>query len=117
MSPIPEIARFIVRSEEIAESASIIEQAISGIGDINSGSPEVHEVEGNIWGGFMETPSGDASLILKIKSGHLEGIGFRSPSVLNMEAFAESIHGNTFADFLFGYESLGIWISEMGDFQ
>ena len=106
-----------MRSEEIAESASLIEQAISGIGDINSGSPEVHEVEGNIWGGFMETPSGDASLILKIKSSHLEGIGFRSPSILNMEAFAESIHGNTFADFLFGYESLGIWVSEMGDFQ
>lgn len=111
------LARFIVRSEEIVESASLIEQAISGIGNVKLGSPEVHEVEGNIWGGFMETPSGDASLILKIKSGHLEGIGFRSPSILNMEAFAESIHGNTFADFLFGYESLGIWVSEMGDFQ
>ena len=111
------LARFIVRSEEIMESAGLVDQAISEIGEIRPVSGKLHPAEGIISGGFMETPSGDASLLLKIKSGQLEGFGFRSPSVLNMEAFAESIHGNTFADFLFGYESLGIWVSEMGDFQ
>ena len=44
-----------------------------------------------------------------VRDGKLESTGFMSPSILNMEAFAGSVSGNTFADFLFGYESLGIW--------
>lgn len=109
------LARFIVRSGEIVESVGIIERAISRIGEIKTGSQGVREVEGTISGGFMETPSGDASMLLKIRADKIESIGFRSPSILNMEAFAESIPASTFADFLFGYESLGIWISEMDD--
>ena len=111
------LARFLVRSGEIQESAGIIEQAISRAADPYANS-QVNEGNNSFMaGGFMETPSGDASMIVKMGNGRVESIGFRSPSILNMEAFLEAISGNTFADFLFGYESLGIWICEMGDFQ
>lgn len=111
------LARFMVRSGEIQESASIIEQALLHSGDLKA-DPEVNERSDSFMaGGFMETPSGDASMIIKVRDGKLESTGFMSPSILNMEAFAGSVSGNTFADFLFGYESLGIWVCEMGDFQ
>ena len=66
--------------------------------------------------GSIVYPTGNLAGAIEIS--HLDGVsGFRSPSILNMQAFVESVSGNTFADFLFGYESLGIWICEMGDFQ
>ena len=109
------LARFIVRSGEIQESAGIIEQVLSHAENLKMNIYVNHEGSAFMSGGYMETPSGDASMIIKTESGKLDAMGFRSPSILNMEAFAESIGGNTFADFLFGYESLGIWICEMGD--
>ena len=111
------LARFIVRSGEIQESAAIVEQAVSRVSKLNVDSQGNERNHSFMAGGFMETPSGDASMIVKMGNGRVESIGFRSPSILNMQAFVESVSGNTFADFLFGYESLGIWICEMGDFQ
>ena len=111
------LSRFIAISREIRESTGILEQICSRIKYVEAQQPLISGIGETLSGGFMETPSGDASMLLRLKNKKITGIGFRSPSSLNLRAFAASMKGNTFADFLFGYESLGIWISEMGDLQ
>ena len=109
------LSRFIVRSHEIPESARLIRQVTSKVLKIRESSGDFPLINGSEAGGFTETPSGDASIILRFRENTISRISLASPSQYNMKAFSRSMKGNTFADFLFGFESLGIWISEMGD--
>lgn len=104
------LTRFLVFSEEIEESMKIIEQCI----DLKSSgewviSPKEHEAFG------IETPSGDARMVLDIDEDRINYAYLRTPSILNMEAFARGICGNVKTDIPFAFESFGIWVSEMSD--
>ncbi len=109
------LSRFIVRSHEISESAKLIRQVTSKILRVPACSEDFPSPGNCKVGGFLETPSGDASIILQFQKDVISRISLVSPSQWNLRAFSRSMKGNTFADFLFGFESLGIWISEMGD--
>ncbi|MHB8360956.1 MAG: NADH-quinone oxidoreductase subunit D-related protein [Thermoplasmataceae archaeon] len=109
------LSRFIVRSGEISESAKLIKQILPKIGRLSESEKNFPILDDNIAGGYVETPSGDSSIILKFKNNRISGVGFSTPSQRNLEAFSRSMRGSTFADFIFGYESMGIWISELSD--
>jgi Ni,Fe-hydrogenase III large subunit len=104
------LSRFMVFTEEVMESLKIIEQAaeLKDVDIHNSNTIESNLVTG------IETPSGDARMILKLEEDKIKSIKLRTPSVLNMEAFALGIGGNVLTDIPFAFESFGIWISEMG---
>ncbi len=104
------LARFLVFSSEVSQSVNILNQfsnsdsfEISELGSVENGS------------GGIETPSGDARIVLEIHKDSISAIHIRTPSMLNMEAFARGISGNVKTDIPFAFESFGIWICEMGD--
>ncbi len=109
------LSRFIVRSHEIPESAKLIKQVTSKVLRVPADNKNFPALGNCKVGGFLETPSGDVSIILQFQKDVISHVSLLSPSQLNLRAFSKSMKGNTFADFLFGFESLGIWISEMGD--
>ncbi len=104
------LARFQVFAGEIETSLEIMEKAIEQKkgGDF---MPEL--VENEIFG--VETPSGDARMFLEMEDNRISNIYLRTPSMLNLEAFARGICGNVKTDIPFAYESFGIWIGELGE--
>ncbi|MGP6206786.1 formate hydrogenlyase [Cuniculiplasma sp. SKW3] len=104
------LTRFLVFSEEIEESMKIIEQCA----DLKfSGEWLRSAKEFEAFG--TETPSGDARMVLDIEEDRINYAYLRTPSILNMEAFARGICGNVKTDIPFAFESFGIWVSEMSD--
>ena len=63
-----------------------------------------------------EAPGGDAVMRIALAGSRMEAFYLRSPSVQNLAAFCAGISGNVLTDFTFGFESLGIHISETGGY-
>ena len=104
-------ARFMVRGEEILNSADLIDR----IGFIANLATDNIAASGSGEGASrIESPQGDLFYYVKVKEGHLQDVWFVTPSELNISAFESSMLGNIFTDFHFNWESYGIWISEMG---
>ena len=103
------LSRFLVFSSEVFQSLEIIEKASKGdIGEYKATNSN------QMRSGGIETPSGDARIALEIGDGEITFLYLRTPSMLNMEAYAEGIRGNVKTDIPFAYESFGLWICEMG---
>ncbi len=103
------LARFLVFSAEVDSSLEIIRNI----------RPVVLEKgedigENNIPVFAIETPSGDAQLVLKIEQDRIVQNYIRTPSMLNLEAFCMGIKGNVVTDIPFAFETFGIWVSEIG---
>ncbi len=114
------LARYVVRSEEIFSSWEIVKKIL----DRNTRFNMVEEAKidkiqgtGEKISGYMETPSGDLSMILSVRSGKINFFKYSSPSLWNLRVFADAMKGNNFADFYFGLESLGLCVSETGDIR
>ncbi len=114
------LARYVVRSEEIFSSWEIIKKIL----ERNSRFKIMEEVKmdkiqgtGEKISGYMETPSGDLSMIVSVRSGKISFFKYSSPSLWNLRVFADAMKGNNFADFYFGLESLGLCVSETGDIR
>lgn len=105
-------SRFVLRSEEILQSADLIgeiskevrKEELSNIVPVGSG-------EG---GARIESPQGDLFYYVNVEDGLMKDMKMASPSLVNIENYAESMKGNIFTDFHFNWESFGIWISEAG---
>ena len=104
------LSRFLVFSEEVERSMEIIEKCMTP-GERGDFLIPSHENEA--YG--IETPSGDARMVFSINNDHIGHIYLRTPSILNLEAFARGIRGNVKTDIPFALESFGIWVSELGD--
>ena len=104
------LTRFLVFSQEVDQSMEIIEQCID-----RKVSGEWIEPASNKEVFGIETPSGDARMAMEIEGEKIGFLYLRTPSVLNMEAFARGIRGNVKTDIPFALESFGIWVSEMSD--
>ncbi len=104
------LSRFLVFSGEVFASLQLIEDAVSMKFGEYLGEPY-----DRIGAGGIETPSGDARIVTDIENEKIGKLYIRTPSMLNMEAFASGIRGNVKTDIPFAFESFGIWISEMGD--
>lgn len=106
------LARFLVFTAEVDASLDIIQ---------NTKPVSVEDESQDAKSDFpiysVETPSGDAQLILKVESGVIADAYLRTPSMLNLEAFCSGIKGNVKTDVPFAFESFGIWISEIGGIQ
>lgn len=103
--------RFMVRAEEIIQSAEILESL--GIHKTpNKREKEIYE--SGQGAARVESPQGDLFYNVVIEKGVVEDLWFVSPSLLNIRAFENSMTGNIFTDFHFNWESFGIWISEAG---
>jgi len=104
-------ARMQVRSEEIIQSADIIEKALelasSSIASLGN------HVDGE-GAGRVESPQGDVFYYVRLENSMLADVVMVSPSLSNIDAFVRSMKGNIFTDFHFNWESFGIWISEAG---
>ncbi|MHB1709587.1 MAG: NADH-quinone oxidoreductase subunit D-related protein [Thermoplasmataceae archaeon] len=104
-------ARFQVRSEEILQSAQIIEEAA----DVAKPGGKIEKLEGDGEGAArVESPQGDLFYYVRIENSIIRDINMLSPSSSNIEAFSQSMKDNIFTDFHFNWESFGIWISEIG---
>ena len=106
------LARFLVRAQEITESANIIEQAVNML---ETNRPEIETtVEGSGSSlNSMETPSGNCTFYIEIRENNIDYVYLRPPSLFNLEGFLSGMQGNVKTDFPFAYESFGIWVSEM----
>jgi Ni,Fe-hydrogenase III large subunit len=106
------LARFLVFTAEVDSSFDIIcnanPQASEDQQDESGTDVPIYSVE---------TPSGDAQLMLKTEGDHIIDAYLRTPSMLNLEAFCSGIKGNVKTDLPFAFESFGIWISEIGGIQ
>ncbi len=108
------LARTLVRVDEISESARIIERAESMIREVPvAGRTTKSEVNGEI-SVRAETPGGDSLMRVTLAKGIIEKIYIRPSSLQNLAVFAYAIRENLLTDFTFGYEGLGIHISELG---
>jgi len=111
------LSRAVVRKREIAESLRIIEQAEKYAKNIpRSVLTKNVSLHGEV-SVRSENPGGDALLHIRTENGRISRIYVRSPSVHNLLAFCTGIRGNILTDFVFGYESFGIHISETGGLQ
>ena len=110
------LSRALVRKDEIAESASIIETVEGLIRHV----PDAVDFNGRSFEGEYttrtEAPGGDAVMRIALSGSRMEAFYLRSPSVQNLAAFCAGIGGNVLTDFTFGFESLGIHISETGGY-
>ncbi len=105
------MSRFIVRFEEISQSAEIIKKAEAGLG---SGSrPKARGSDSGEGIGRVESPSGDVAYLVKLSNGRLKAIDMLSASSINLNTFQKSARNNVFTDFHFNWESFGIWVSEI----
>ncbi|EQD76941.1 NADH dehydrogenase (ubiquinone), 30 kDa subunit, partial [mine drainage metagenome] len=84
------LSRFIVRSEEISESAKLIKQILPKVSRVSESEKNFPILNDNIAGGYVETPSGDSSIILKFKNNRISEVGFSTPSQNNLETFSKS---------------------------
>ncbi|MGC8505252.1 MAG: hypothetical protein ACP5NK_00880 [Thermoplasmata archaeon] len=108
------LSRAVVRKKEIIESSRIIAQAENYAVDVPEG---LRPLNGNLNGEISvrsENPGGDALLHLWAENGRISRIYVRSPSVQNLLAFCTGIRGNILTDFVFGFESFGVHVSELG---
>ncbi len=110
------LSRALVRKDEIAESASII-RAVEGL--IRQ-VPDAREItEKSFEGEYTtrtEAPGGDAVMWIAVAKSRMEAFYLRPPSIQNLAAFCSGISGNVLTDFTFGFESLGIHVSELGGY-
>ena len=104
-------SRMQVRSEEIFQSAEIIEGAV----ELARSSLVEQKINGDGEGaGRVESPQGDLFYYVRVENSLLRDLTMVSPSITNINAFSQSMKGNIFTDFHFNWESFGIWISEAG---
>ncbi|MCL4320638.1 MAG: hypothetical protein M1427_05290 [Candidatus Thermoplasmatota archaeon] len=106
------LSRFLVFSAEVFSSLQLIEDAVSRKFEDFKG-----ETYDALSSSGIETPSGDARIVLDVENEKIGKLYVRTPSLLNMEAFALGIKGNVKTDIPFAFESFGIWLSEMGDIE
>ena len=104
--------RFLVRFEEIFQSADLIKTAEKRMSGTSSGRHpgEIGTGEGL---GRVESPSGDLAYIVDLRGGMVQKACLLTPSAVNLPVFRRSTVGNVFTDFHFNWESFGIWISEI----
>ncbi|MCL4326752.1 MAG: hypothetical protein M1149_00385 [Candidatus Thermoplasmatota archaeon] len=108
------LSRAVVRKKEIVESSRIIAQAENYASNVpESVMPVSENVNGEI-SVRLENPGGDALFHLRAENGKISRIYVRSPSVQNLLAFCTGIRGNILTDFVFGFESFGVHVSELG---
>ena len=108
------LSRAVVRKKEIIESSRIIAQAENYAVDVPEG---VMPANGNVNGEISvrsENPGGDALFHVRAENGKISRIYVRSPSIQNLLAFCTGIRGNILTDFVFGFESFGVHVSELG---
>ncbi|MBX8630930.1 MAG: formate hydrogenlyase [Thermoplasmata archaeon] len=113
------LSRALVRSQEISESAAIIDQAC---GEAEGVQPSVpHRSDAGMstgeYLGRIESPGGEIVLWLSEELGRIKYGYIRGPSLANLPAFISGIRGSVFTDFSFGWESFGMWVAEMGGLQ
>ncbi|MCL5794310.1 MAG: formate hydrogenlyase [Candidatus Thermoplasmatota archaeon] len=108
------LSRALVRKDEIFASAAIIENAGKMIHDIPLASGrKITDLSGEI-SVRAETPGGDSLMRVSVTNGMIKRIYIRPSSIQNLAVFSHSIRGNLLTDFTFGYEGLGIQMSELG---
>ncbi|MCL4328079.1 MAG: hypothetical protein M1151_02820 [Candidatus Thermoplasmatota archaeon] len=108
------LARSLVRKDEIFASARIIEKAESMIREVPAAvRMNLGEISGEI-SVRTETPGGDSLMRVSLANGVVKKIYIRPSSLQNLAVFTYAIKENLLTDFTFGYEGLGIHVSELG---
>jgi len=117
-SPITEnspdaFGRFLVRGEEILQSADMIREALRRWRKVESRKRD-EALSGEGEGiSLVESPSGDMVYKVRNYNGRVD-VSFLPPSKANLVFFLKSAIGTIFTDFPFNWESFGIWVSEIG---
>ncbi len=108
------LARALVRKDDIFASARIIEKAESMIREVPvAGRMSLVGINGEI-SVRTETPGGDSLMRVSLVNGVVRKIYIRPSSLQNLAVFTYGIKENLLTDFTFGYEGLGIHVSELG---
>lgn len=111
------LGRVLVRKDEIANSSEIITLAEKGLSQVPESTNTFPDGTGAEFTIRTETPGGDALMKVVLSDSRLSEIYIRPSSLQNLAAFSEGMKGNLLTDFVFGYWSFGIHISELGGFQ
>lgn len=110
------LSRVLVRKDEISVSCALIEEAERNLNPPVAIKKPFPERIDCTFTSRAETPGGDSLMRIEIENSKIHGIYVRPASLQNIAAFSEGMKRNLLTDFVFGYEGLGIHISELGGF-
>ena len=107
------LARVMVRAAEVRASFLLLEQLLDRWPkSATSTEPAVAPVSPGRGIGRVEAPSGDLVYEVRVSSGRVTSLDFRSPSQANWPLFASGMRDAVFTDFHFALESFGLVFAE-----
>ena len=107
------MARIMVRIQEVATSAIVIEQLLDKMPSdgMRSDKQSIHPLSSNSVFSLcrIESPSGDLVQVVELdEHERIKTLHIRPASLANWLPFAKSLEGNVFTDFQFAFDSFGL---------